>query len=126
MGCSGDREPATFPAQLLQGLLDQCLPLVLGHDVDLVEDQPLVARGEFVAERLQFATDGLDVGHDVRAVRRQHVDQMQHQARSLQMLEKADAETGTFGGALRSEAHKSELQSLMRISYAVFFLIKKY
>src|SRR3546814_5505035 len=64
------------------------------------------------------------------------------------MLEKADAETGTFGGALnqagdvdhhertagaggdharlrRSEEHTSELQSLMRISYAVFCLKKK-
>src|SRR3546814_4838794 len=94
---------------------------------------------------------------------------MQHQARALQMLEKADAETGTFGGALdqagdvdhhertagaggdharlrmegrervvgdlracgrhrgkqRSEEHTSELQSLMRISYAVFCLKKK-
>src|SRR3546814_8434790 len=28
-------------------------------------------------------------------------------------------------GEIRSEAHKSELQSLMRISYAVFFLKKK-
>src|SRR3546814_9039805 len=31
----------------------------------------------------------------------------------------------TFGGALRSEEHTSELQSLMRISYAVFCLKKK-
>src|SRR3546814_3680671 len=30
--------------------------------------------------------------------------------------------TGTSAGALRSEEHTSELQSLMRISYAVFFL----
>src|SRR3546814_7498311 len=33
---------------------------------------------------------------------------------------------GTFGGEmLRSEEHTSELQSLMRISYAVFCLTKK-
>src|SRR3546814_1090723 len=30
-----------------------------------------------------------------------------------------------FGGLLRSEEHTSELQSLMRISYAVFCLTKK-
>src|SRR3546814_1386686 len=37
----------------------------------------------------------------------------------------ADAEAG-FGGPLnRSEEHTSELQSLMRISYAVFCLKKK-
>src|SRR3546814_8227924 len=40
------------------------------------------------------------------------------------------ADFGTFGGiecrfALRSEEHTSELQSLMRISYAVFCLKKK-
>src|SRR3546814_1361108 len=32
---------------------------------------------------------------------------------------------GSFLGALRSEEHTSELQSLMRISYAVFCLKKK-
>src|SRR3546814_7539575 len=32
---------------------------------------------------------------------------------------------GAFRGALRSEEHTSELQSLMRISYAVFCLKKK-
>src|SRR3546814_5855095 len=31
----------------------------------------------------------------------------------------------TVGGAIRSEEHTSELQSLMRISYAVFCLKKK-
>src|SRR3546814_9289715 len=31
-----------------------------------------------------------------------------------------------LGGQTRSEEHTSELQSLMRISYAVFCLIKKY
>src|SRR3546814_10780176 len=33
--------------------------------------------------------------------------------------------TAAFGAALRSEEHTSELQSLMRISYAVFCLKKK-
>src|SRR3546814_8164468 len=33
--------------------------------------------------------------------------------------------TGYTGGAIRSEEHTSELQSLMRISYAVFCLKKK-
>src|SRR3546814_4989367 len=34
-------------------------------------------------------------------------------------------EAATFDGAVRSEEHTSELQSLMRISYAVFCLKKK-
>src|SRR3546814_8249140 len=36
-----------------------------------------------------------------------------------------DRAVGPQGGALRSEEHTSELQSLMRISYAVFCLKKK-
>src|SRR3546814_6630966 len=41
-----------------------------------------------------------------------------------QLLEWADA-VGLAGYAVRSEEHTSELQSLMRISYAVFCLKKK-
>src|SRR3546814_6501356 len=37
----------------------------------------------------------------------------------------AKPESGQRAGAIRSEEHKSELQSLMRISYAVFCLKKK-
>src|SRR3546814_5015754 len=36
-----------------------------------------------------------------------------------------DINTGRFNGAHRSEEHTSELQSLMRISYAVFCLKNK-
>src|SRR3546814_10224038 len=36
-----------------------------------------------------------------------------------------EAEAGRMAAALRSEEHTSELQSLMRISYAVFCLKKK-
>src|SRR3546814_2415887 len=37
----------------------------------------------------------------------------------------ASQKTGKTGGVFRSEEHTSELQSLMRISYAVFCLKKK-
>src|SRR3546814_10423093 len=37
----------------------------------------------------------------------------------------SDAATGTLLASVRSEEHTSELQSLMRISYAVFCLKKK-
>src|SRR3546814_8664660 len=36
-----------------------------------------------------------------------------------------DKRLGNFSGRIRSEEHTSELQSLMRISYAVFCLKKK-
>src|SRR3546814_3975841 len=40
-------------------------------------------------------------------------------------LQHRNAETGRQGDLVRSEEHTSELQSLMRISYAVFCLKKK-
>src|SRR3546814_1094131 len=43
----------------------------------------------------------------------------------LQMAAAAATPTGFLKGAFRSEEHTSELQSLMRISYAVFCLKKK-
>src|SRR3546814_5410063 len=48
----------------------------------------------------------------------------QHRHLRSQPLDQFDADAGTVGIA-RSEEHTSELQSLMRISYAVFCLKKK-
>src|SRR3546814_9175157 len=45
-------------------------------------------------------------------------------AHSVQQIAN-DAARATIGGLTRSEEHTSELQSLMRISYAVFCLKKK-
>src|SRR3546814_15977147 len=45
-------------------------------------------------------------------------------ARAGRLLRR-DAEPGERAGAARSEEHTSELQSLMRISYAVFCLKKQ-
>src|SRR3546814_6205488 len=61
-------------------------------------------------------------------------DQWRHYHESLQETEKSTLSTArllaeytarTFNAAERSEEHTSELQSLMRISYAVFCLKKK-
>src|SRR3546814_5289511 len=43
----------------------------------------------------------------------------------LQLLERGLETSDAIEGTLRSEEHTSELQSLMRISYAVFCLTKK-
>src|SRR3546814_4487607 len=45
-------------------------------------------------------------------------------AKILAVLKEAEADAAAVDGALRSEEHTSELQSLMRISYAVFCLKK--
>src|SRR3546814_6226777 len=78
-------------------------------------------------------------GHDLRrchaARRAQHHQRhllFQAQGRSRRRLFRTharhadgDARRGTAGADPRSEEHTSELQSLMRISYAVFCLKKK-
>src|SRR3546814_4221059 len=45
--------------------------------------------------------------------------------KTIRELIKRGAEEGAFRDDVRSEEHTSELQSLMRISYAVFCLKKK-
>src|SRR3546814_8406037 len=48
-----------------------------------------------------------------------------HEARIRSIERRLWAQTGASGVLARSEEHTSELQSLMRISYAVFCLNKK-
>src|SRR3546814_4778467 len=90
-------EPPFGPAQELRQLLrrDHVLDLVVG------EVAPLVALAQAVADdhRLAALAEGGDeIGAD---------------------------EAGAAGDEKRSEEHTSELQSLMRTSYAVFWLTKK-
>src|SRR3546814_2313253 len=75
-----------------------------------VEKAPLAAFG--VEDVLFIPPDG-----EVRTAGAQFGDQRQRLR--IVML------TGKLGAAFRSEEHTSELQSLMRISYAVFCLKKK-
>src|SRR3546814_3289482 len=56
--------------------------------------------------------------HQAGGDRRQDRGDLRHQA-------VADGKNGIGDGLVRSEEHTSELQSLMRISYAVFCLKKK-
>src|SRR3546814_11083430 len=66
-----------------------------------------------------FRSDGGDGGR--RRRRRSHSAGARRGARHQRLC----ARSGGAGGAGRSEEHTSELQSLMRISYAVFCLKKK-
>src|SRR3546814_1867175 len=67
--------------------------------------------------------DGMTDYYDPLLKRRRHQNLLQNaRFRAVEaMLEDRE----TFDGAVRSEEHTSELQSLMRISYAVFCLKKK-
>src|SRR3546814_6048953 len=94
--------------------------LALAHcgDVDLVAVGQEVGL-ELLANRV--------VGHVVQA----ELDELRSRV-DARLLELAELGLGDLGGLLRSEGdlerseeHTSELQSLMRISYAVFCLKKK-
>src|SRR3546814_2606438 len=94
-------------AHELEGLAEQLHPLVLAERMVRVDP---AAEGAVVAAQGDDALCILDGGVDLQAV----ADDagVRQQPRAL-----ADA--------VRSEEHTSELQSLMRISYAVFCLQKK-
>src|SRR3546814_16990307 len=59
-----------------------------------------------------------------RSLRRTHVLHQPHDVGGREEM-RADDRLGSLGRLGRSEEHTSELQSLMRISYAVFCLKKK-
>src|SRR3546814_4701258 len=82
----------------------------------LAVDRP----GAGVVVRLAALRVAVDVGHDAEAEVRVLVEQA---ARRLVVLAQVVLDEGRV--AQRSEEHTSELQSLMRISYAVFCLKKK-
>src|SRR3546814_3117287 len=85
---------------------------------------PALARGDGAAEAVGFGLfdrGGDDGGGGIRGAARQCGDR-QWQRRSR---DEPGAALGGAGAGGRSEEHTSELQSLMRISYAVFCLKKK-
>src|SRR3546814_6049999 len=77
-------------------------------------------------QRVQLGAQGLDVGVDgaVAAFQRIAPDPV-HQLRPRQHRSGTRKQRGEQAVLVRSEEHTSELQSLMRISYAVFCLKKK-
>src|SRR3546814_3157763 len=87
------------------------LPMILTEievvDVDVIS--PTYVRVVFAADELA------DLG----------VDGKFYDQRIKLIFPNAAGELASFEGADRSEEHTSELQSLMRISYAVFCLQKK-
>src|SRR3546814_7444347 len=96
-------------------------PDFAGHPVGagqigLVDDEDVGGLDDAALHRLDL----------VARSRRQHQHhRIDHVAHGIFDLPDADRLEQHFGEARRSEEHTSELQSLMRISYAVFCLKKK-
>src|SRR3546814_6613468 len=97
---------------------------------DTLFPYPTLFRSHDIGEllRVQQSPDGLDA--ELEGARRRHRLLVQRTGGDLQVVrpQRLDHLAGgqvPGGHKLRSEEHTSELQSLMRISYAVFCLKKK-
>src|SRR3546814_1621292 len=101
------RTDTLFPYTTLFRSLDR-----VGNDGDLVRRD--AARDHVAAQPLA------DRGHRIGAAQRVALDRPRHAVSEPALGAVAGAHRG-----IRSEEHTSELQSLMRISYAVFCLKKK-
>src|SRR3546814_7800202 len=98
--------------------LDQRRRAAFGFELDQPRDQGRLRDDPADAEsRCHQLGKGAEVKDDARAIER-----LQER---LVLAVEADASIGTVLENRRSEEHTSELQSLMRISYAVFCLKKK-
>src|SRR3546814_5952712 len=78
-----------------------------------------IVAGESARGIMALTMDGLAVGNGILTV--------ENEAQALVRADpkQANKGAGAAEAAMRSEEHTSELQSLMRISYAVFCLKKK-
>src|SRR3546814_1029653 len=109
---------ADVPDHALQRLQRRCLA-ILG-------DPPFEDIGGFL-DRQIMTDDRFDIGHDllhgvVAGLLAQEAPQMLSRVGKQRLVDEVDRRGGAFD---RSEEHTSELQSLMRTSYAVFCLKKK-
>src|SRR3546814_5678427 len=82
-------------------------------------------------QRIAAKSKSIQIRHDVRQPRRRHIIEMLERgkrhvlARTIACRHRVQSDPRFGKGLQRSEEHTSELQSLMRISYAVFCLKKK-
>src|SRR3546814_8758292 len=91
-------------------------------DVDIPRDKLVVLTGLSGSGKSSLAFDTI-----YAEGQRRYVESLSAYARQfLQLMQKPDVDhIDGLSPAIRSEEHTSELQSLMRISYAVFCLKKK-
>src|SRR3546814_3450668 len=125
-----DRRSVRADAGFAQHLCALCLHLGLGgvnighFEADVVLSARRVLLEELHDRRvLAQRLDQLDLA--VGRIDEAHTHALRRQVERLVDLRRAKQADVHFDRFLRSEEHTSELQSLMRISYAVFCLKKK-
>src|SRR3546814_12671751 len=96
--------------QVLERFLEEHAVVLLGHEAEVRRRQHVGKRAERVVERKRLDLEDVQAGAADAPVGKR-VDQGR-------LLDELGA------GRVRSEEHTSELQSLMRISYAVFCVKK--
>src|SRR3546814_1250850 len=95
--------------------------MIVGREAAVCEEEAVAA---FAAQRFDHGNDG--VAHIIGDRAAAESQSAEHARGSVDRpAEHAARHLGNAGEAARSEEHTSELQSLMRISYAVFCLKQK-
>src|SRR3546814_5652907 len=94
---------------------------LLARDVAAFGEERVLARRIMIERRPRHA----EFARDILERRLAEAEVAEHARRGAQHFDPAVAEAIVGPPARRSEEHTSELQSLMRISYAVFCLKKK-
>src|SRR3546814_3305249 len=107
---------------LVTGVQTCALPILLdGREPAIHRDQTVLAARGIAGDRERAFPDQLIVVRAVLAV-----ETRAHRERAIRVMEQTRIGAAAVDdGGPRSEEHTSELQSLMRISYAVFCLKKK-
>src|SRR3546814_9209157 len=115
---AGLRSGGAVARAALEGAdLHQMLGGVAAGEVDVVLEVGVVGH-----RRIEFIRDGAEQRPGCPVVARDGAVDVAHPAAGLAAQQLADQ---ALADAARSEEHTSELQSLMRTSYAVFCLKKK-
>ena len=85
----------TIPFKLLNNFLTTSLALFFRQQIELVQHQPAVTQRQSGREILKLTTDGFYAFRRIRIIKRRHIDNMQQQLSTYQMLEEACAKAST-------------------------------
>src|SRR3546814_2461719 len=107
--------------------------MAVREDADIVEGRDLLARQRIeLGDLLDLVAEEADAPRHILIVRREdfeavaaHAEIAARERLVVALILQRDELADDFAIVGRSEEHTSELQSLMRISYAVFCLKKK-
>ncbi len=97
LGDGRDHVDRTGPLQAIDDFLDPLIVLFFKDLVALVQDQPAITLRQGRAELDQLVDDHFSRVRSAGVIQRRHVDEVQQQAGTRQVLEETNAQAGTVG-----------------------------